>query len=213
MRFVLASASPARLGTLQAAGVAPEVIVSGIDESGVSAVDTASLVQQLAQLKATAVSAGITGPALVLGCDSLLELDGESLGKPDSTDTARVRWQRMRGQSGILHTGHCLIDTAADQAAIAVTSTIVTFGDATNAEIEAYLRTGEPQTVAGAFTIDGLGGWFVEGVHGDHHGVVGLSLPGLRRLLHELGYSLSDIGYPVGVPADSVRHDSVPLVP
>jgi septum formation protein len=197
MRFVLASASPARLSTLRHAGVDPEVIVSGVDEDAITAGTTGELVLRLAAAKAEAVAARLTGaPALVLGCDSLLDLDGEPLGKPGSAAAARERWHRLRGRAGVLHTGHCLIDTARGERAVGGGATGVRFADATDAEIDAYCGTGEPAEVAGAFTIDGLGGWFVEGLDGDHHNVVGVSLPVVRRLLAVLGHGLDAIGYP-----------------
>ena len=197
MRFVLASASPARLVTLHRAGVAPEVLVSGIDEDRITATSAAELTQSLAAEKAAAVADRLSGPALVLGCDSLLEFDGQALGKPGTRAAAVARWQELRGRSGVLHTGHCLIDVVSGRTAAAVASTTVHFADVTDEEIELYCATDEPAGVAGAFTIDGLGGWFVTGVEGDPHTVVGLSLPLLRRLLGELGHSLRDIGYPV----------------
>lgn len=191
MRFVLASASPARLATLRAAGVEPEVIVSGVDEDVLTAESPIALVQVLAQAKAQAVADGLDGPALVLGCDSMLELDGRALGKPADAAEAIERWTQMRGRTGVLHTGHCLIGPSGTRMATA--STTVHFADVTDAEIEAYVATGEPLWVAGAFTIDGLGGWFVDSIEGDHHNVVGLSLPLLRRLLHDLGHGLQDL--------------------
>jgi septum formation protein len=197
VRFVLASASPARLETLRRAGIEPEVIVSGVDESTVHADDTADLVGELAWLKATAVASQLEGAALVLGCDSLLELDGRSLGKPGDVDEARRRWQAMRGQSGVLHTGHALLDTNG-RSARETASTVVHFADITDEEIDLYCSTGEPLAVAGAFTVDGLGGWFVDSVVGDYHNVVGLSLPLVRRMLHAAGYALNDLGYPAG---------------
>lgn len=196
IRFVLASASPARRETLLRAGVVPEVIVSGVDESAVTADTPAQLAQRLADLKALAVGKQLRGEALVLGCDSLLEFDGETLGKPDSVDAAIKRWQRMRGRSGTLHTGHALLDVAAERVVFGTVATIVHFADITDEEIEVYCSSGEPSNVAGAFTIDGFGGWFIDGVEGDHHNVVGLSLPVLRRMLHELNFGLADIGYP-----------------
>ena len=198
IRFVLASASPARLETLRRAGVRPEVIVSGVDEDAVTEPTPAELVLRLAQLKASAVAErlGDAAGALVLGCDSLLELDGEVLGKPGSADAAAKRWRQMRGRSGTLHTGHCLIDTSTGGRASRSVGTEVRFADVTDDEIDAYCATGEPSEVAGAFTVDGLGGWFVEGVDGDHHNVVGVSLPVLRGLLRELGHGLGDLGYP-----------------
>jgi septum formation protein len=193
---VLASASPARLETLRRAGLEPEVVVSGVDEDAISAATTPELVLRLAAAKARAVAEQVAGPAVVLGCDSLLELDGRQLGKPGSAAAAALRWHQMRGRSGILHTGHCLLDTATGREVTRAVATQVQFADVTDAEIEAYCATGEPTAVAGAFTIDGLGGWFVEGVVGDHHNVVGVSLPVVRAMLRELGHGLGDLGYP-----------------
>lgn len=199
-RLVLASASPARRATLLRAGVLPDVVVSDVDEDAVAAaageLGTAQLVELLAAAKARAVAAQVPDGALVLGCDSMLELDGRSLGKPGTFDTAVQRWRAMRGKSGVLHTGHCLIDVAADRSLSETVSTTVRFADLTDEEIDGYCRTGEPLAVAGAFTIDGLGGWFVDAVEGDHHNVVGLSLPALRRMLRALGHTLADLGYP-----------------
>jgi septum formation protein len=188
-RLVLASASPARLATLRAGGVEPSVIVSGVDESQVTGLPPAGLALRLAELKCAAVAAEVTDGALVLGCDSVLELDGEALGKPGDAEAAVRRWRSMRGRSGVLHTGHALRDTASGRDVSATASTVVHFADVTDAEIAAYVATGEPLHVAGAFTIDGLGGAFVTRIEGDHHNVVGLSLPLLRDLLAELGHS------------------------
>ena len=190
-QLVLASASPARLATLRSAGFEPRVVVSGVDESQVSGVPPAELALRLAQLKCRAVAGGedIASDALVLGCDSVLELDGEALGKPEDADEAVRRWQAMRGRSGVLHTGHCLRDVAGSKEATATASTTVHFADVTDDEITAYVATGEPLHVAGAFTVDGLGGGFVTGIEGDHHNVVGVSLPLLRGLVRELGHS------------------------
>jgi septum formation protein len=185
-RFVLASQSPARLATLRSAGVQPEVVVSGVDESTVTG-PPADVALTLAVRKAMAVAPRLTD-ALVLACDSVLDLDGESLGKPDDEHDAVRRWQRMRGRSGVLHTGHCLVDTASGRQTAAVASTTVWFADLSDEEIAAYVGTGEPLGVAGAFTVDGLGGPFVERIEGDHHNVVGVSLPLVRRLMDELGH-------------------------
>jgi septum formation protein len=196
VRFVLASGSPARLETLRRAGVEPEVIVSGVDEDAVTAANTAELVARLAELKARAVAGQAGGSALVLGCDSLLELDGRTLGKPGTIDAARQRWREMRGRTGILRTGHFLLDTGSGRSSTRSVATEERYADAGDAEIDAYCATGEPTAVAGAFTIDGLGGWFVEGVDGDPHNVVGISLPTLRHMLADLGYGITDLGYP-----------------
>lgn len=193
--FVLASASPARLATLRSAGLDPLVIVSGVDESQVTDVPPAELALRLAELKCGAVAGRDDVPAdgLVLGCDSVLELDGVALGKPDDADDAVRRWQAMRGRSGVLHTGHCLHDRATRHQVAATASTTVHFADLTDDEIAAYVATGEPLHVAGAFTVDGLGGAFVTSIEGDHHNVVGVSLPLLRGMVRELGHSWTDL--------------------
>jgi septum formation protein len=194
--LVLASASPARRETLTRAGIRFDVEVSNVDEDGVVAPTTAQLVQQLADLKAEDVARRRAPGTLVLGCDSLLELEDRPLGKPGTAQDAALRWRDMRGSSGILYTGHTLIDVSNDARIRATVATTVRFAEITDAEIDLYCGTGEPQRVAGAFTIDGLGGWFVEAVDGDHHNVVGLSLPTLRKMLRTLGYGLQDLGYP-----------------
>lgn len=190
---MLASASPARLATLRAAGITPEVLVSGVDESAITAPGPAELTAALAELKATAVALRLEAPALVLGCDSLLEFDGAALGKPADAAEARTRWRRMRGRSGVLHTGHYLIDTATDRRVAEVGATEVHFAQVSDDEIEAYVASGEPLHVAGAFTIDGRGAPFVSRITGDHGTVVGLSMPLLRRLLAALGIAITEL--------------------
>jgi septum formation protein len=194
-RLVLASASPARLATLRSAGLDPVVIVSGVDESQLDGLPPAELALQLAELKCAAVAerGDLPAGALVLGCDSVLELDGEALGKPADAAEATRRWQAMRGRSGVLHTGHCLRDGATDRVAAATASTTVHFAEVTDDEIAAYVATREPLHVAGAFTVDGLGGAFVTGIEGDHHNVVGVSLPLVRELAAELGHPWTDL--------------------
>jgi nucleoside triphosphate pyrophosphatase len=191
--LVLASASPARLATLRAAGVEPCVVVSGVDEDQVTGLGPGALAQRLADLKCAAVAEQVTDGSLVLGCDSVLELDGHALGKPSDADEAVARWREMRGRAGVLHTGHCLRDTTSGREATSTGSTVVHFADVTDAEIAAYVASREPLQVAGAFTIDGLGGAFVTRIEGDHHNVVGLSLPLLRDLLAELGHAWTDL--------------------
>ena len=167
-------------------GLDPVVIVSGVDESQLDGLPPAELALQLAELKCAAVAGrdDVPAGALVLGCDSVLDLDGVALGKPGRRRRgAFARWQQMRGRSGVLHTGHSLRDTATGQVAAATASTTVHFADVTDDEIAAYVATGEPLVVAGAFTVDGLGGAFVTGIEGDHHNVVGVSLPLVRELL------------------------------
>ena len=192
--LVLASASPARLATLRSAGIEPLVVVSGVDESQLAGLPPAGLALGLAELKCAAVAArdDLPAGALVLGCDSVLELDGEALGKPGTPDEATRRWRAMRGRSAVLHTGHCVRDLDGRVAA-ATASTTVHFADVSDAEVAAYVATGEPLHVAGAFTVDGLGGAFVTGIEGDHHNVVGVSLPLLRELVQTLGRTWPDL--------------------
>jgi len=189
VRVVLASSSPARLAVLRAAGINPDVIVSGVDEDAYSAASTSELVSVLAQAKAGAVAAGL-GDGVVIGCDSMLDLDGRAYGKPADTAEAISRWRQLSGREGTLLTGHCVLDAAAGRSAQAVAATTVRFGTPTEHEIETYAGTGEPLTMAGAFTIEGLGGWFVESIDGDHNNVIGISLPLLRRLLADLGVTI-----------------------
>ncbi|MET9065969.1 Maf family protein [Streptosporangium sandarakinum] len=188
-RIVLASASPARLALLRSAGLDPEVIVSGVDEEAVTADTPGELCLTLARAKAAAVARDVTD-GLVIGCDSMLELDGRAYGKPSSPEEAVARWRSMRGREGRLLTGHCVIDTASGAQVSEVGATVVRFGVPSDEEITAYVATGEPCRVAGAFTLDGPGGWFVEGIEGDHGNVLGISLPLLRRLLATLGVSV-----------------------
>jgi septum formation protein len=191
-RLVLASASPARLATLRSAGIGPEVVVSGVDESQVRSADPARLAVELAQLKARTVAAELAD-AWVIGCDSVLELGGEVHGKPADAEEARARWRVMRGGSGVLHTGHCLLDTASGREVARSADTVVHFAEPSDEEIDAYVATGEPLQVAGAFTIDGLGGAFVRGIEGDPHTVVGIGLPLLRDMFADLGVRWTDL--------------------
>ena len=194
-RLVLASASPARLSLLRQAGLGPEVVVSDVDESAVKAPRVAEQVALLAAAKAADIAKRETD-ALVIGADSLLEFNGKPLGKPDDAAEARDRWRRMSGRSGILHTGQALFDVqdgAVVSRDIAVASTVVYFATPTPPEIEAYLATGEPLAVAGAFTLDGLGAPFVRRVEGDPAAVVGLSLTVLRTQLAKRGLAITDL--------------------
>jgi septum formation protein len=191
-RLVLASASPARLRLLRAAGLDPEVVVSGVDEGDAAASDPRALVQELAERKARAV-VETAGDALVIGCDSLLDLEGVAQGKPSSRAEAVERWHRMRGRSGTLVTGHCVVDGATSACVGEVVATSVRFGCPSDAEVEAYVATGEPLGVAGAFTLDGRSAPFVDAVDGDPGNVIGLSLPVLRRLLAQLGVGITEL--------------------
>lgn len=211
IHFVLASASPARRRLLLQAGVEPTVYVSDVDEEAVEAdarerygdLGPADLALLLARAKAEAVAAELhDGDHVVLGCDSVLELDGAIHGKPADSSEAIRRWRAMRGRSGILHTGHWLVDDRADSsggtggAVGASVDTAVHFADLDDREIEDYVATGEPLRVAGAFTIDGLGAPYVKAIEGDHTNVVGLSLPTLRELLLDVGIHWSQVMTP-----------------
>lgn len=216
--LLLASASPARLSTLRSAGLDPLVRVSSVDEDAVLAqgrarfgtLEPSDAVLLLAQAKAEDVTRALEQPStetetttplpdLVVGCDSMLELDGEIFGKPADAETAVARWRTMRGRSGVLHTGHWVVDLRDPEdggtggTLGATSSTTVHFAQVSDAEIDAYVATGEPLAVAGAFTLDGRGGAFVSGVEGDHHGVVGISLPLLRELLDQVGVRWTDL--------------------
>ena len=198
--LVLASASPARLALLQAAGFAPRVVVSGVAEDGVDGLDARRAACTLAERKATAVAAALTAAdaagtgdaaALVVGCDSLLAFDGEVRGKPGSAGTAREWWYGYRGRTGTLVSGHAVVDLATGRRAARTAETVVRFGRPSDAEIDAYVATGEPLAVAGGFTLDGYCAPFVDGIDGDHGTVLGLSLPLLRTLLAELGTDIT----------------------
>lgn len=192
VRVVLASASPARLATLRAAGIEPEVVAPDVDERAVAAESPAALAELLADRKCAEVAGrvGGDGRTLVVGGDSVLELDGRPYGKPADAQEAVRRWQSMRGREGVLHSGLSVRLTGGGDVASsrsAVSSAVVRFADLDDDEVEAYVATGEPLGVAGAFTIDGLGGAYVRGIDGDPHTVVGLSLPLLRELVSDLG--------------------------
>ncbi len=221
-RLLLASASPARKATLIAAGITPTIAVADLDEDALLAAnpgrDAAGQVELLATAKARAIAdelrrhaelggqepsglepgglepgaLGEPAPTVVVGCDSMLEMNGQIVGKPHTAEVARERLRAMSGNPGDLHTGHCVIDLESGELAVGTSTTTVYIAELTDADIEAYIATGEPLKVAGSFTIDGYGGPFVDKIEGDHHGVVGISLPLLRHLLADLGHSITE---------------------
>ena len=207
IHLVLASASPARRKLLLQAGIEPTVFVSDVDEDAVEAdarerygeLGPADLALLLARAKAEAVAAELEGNHVVVGCDSVLELDGAIHGKPRDAAEAVARWQAMRGRSGVLHTGHWVVDDRDEGSGGtlgASADTVVHFADLDDDEIEFYVATGEPLRVAGAFPIDGLGAPYIRGIEGDHTNVIGLSLPLLRELLRDIGVHWSDVTTP-----------------
>ncbi|WP_259467956.1 nucleoside triphosphate pyrophosphatase [Rhodococcus sp. SBT000017] len=202
VRLVLASASPARLSVLRGAGVEPIVRVSGVDEDALTAalgpsVTSETVVTELARAKAAAVAetfADSTDDLVIVGCDSMLAIGGELHGKPHSVEVARERWQSMAGNSGELLTGHAVLrvtDGVVVAQAAAHSTTVVHFATPSSVDLEAYLDSGEPLSVAGAFTLDGLGGWFVDRIEGDPSSVIGIGLPLVRTLLTRVGTSLA----------------------
>lgn len=188
--IILASASPARKALLTRAGLRFEIKISGVEEETpeILALGPTQMALTLAEAKAKAVATSTTAEALVIGCDSVFEFEGVAYGKPLTPGVATERWQSMRGKSGVLHTGHCVIDTRTGQSSASVASTKVQFSDISDDEINSYVASGEPLHVAGAFTIDSLGGPYIESIEGDPSCVEGLSLPTLRRLIEELGH-------------------------
>ncbi len=190
-QFVLASASPARRRLLQTAGIEPIVCASNFDESQIQLNNPAELVQTLAQRKAeTVISQFESG--LIVGCDSVLAMDGEIYGKPADAEEACERWQKMQGSFGDLYTGHALIDLDQNRTLVKCQVTRVYFAQMSDRAIKAYVATGEPLKCAGNFALEGRGGLFVEKIEGCHSNVIGLSLPLLRQMLAELGYDVTD---------------------
>ncbi len=190
-QFVLASASPARRRLLQIAGIEPVVSVSNFDESQIQRSDPRQLVEVLAKCKAERV-AGQFESALILGCDSVLLVDGEIHGKPANPTEAVARWQTMRGKVGELYTGHALIDLAQNRTISRPQMTQVYFAQISDRVIERYVATGEPLKCAGAFALEGYGSLFIEKIVGCHTNVIGLSMPVLRQMLEQLGYDVTD---------------------
>ena len=194
-KIVLASQSTSRRRLLEGAGLKPTVIVSNVDEETdfFNAMTPADMVIALAVTKAHTVREQIDYPALIIGCDSTFDVDGVSFGKPGTPDIARERAKAISGRSGLLHTGHCIIDTAQGREIADRVTTKVTFSELTDQEIEDYIASGEPLQVAGGFTLDGFGSPFIPVIEGDYTNVVGLSMPFLRSAMSQLGYSWPEV--------------------
>jgi septum formation protein len=197
--FILASASPARKRLLETIGIQPIILKSDFDESQIEDSNPVELVKKLAQCKAEVITQRLRNQPknegeilLVLGCDSVLAVEGEIYGKPANIEEAIARWQTMRGQVGQLHTGHALINVSTDQTLVYSQTTNVYFSNISDSEIIAYIETGEPLNCAGCFAIEGKGGLFIEKLEGCHTNVIGLSLPLLRKMIQELGYNITN---------------------
>lgn len=194
-KIVLASQSTSRRRLLEGAGINPTIIVSNVNEETdfFNAMSPADMVIALAVTKAHTVREQIDYPALIIGCDSTFDVDGVSFGKPGTPDIARERAKKISGRSGLLHTGHCIIDTAQGREIADRVTTKVTFSELTDHEIEDYIASGEPLQVAGGFTLDGFGSPFIPIIEGDYTNVVGLSMPFLRSAMSQLGYSWPEV--------------------
>jgi septum formation protein len=194
-RIVLASASVSRRRLLESAGLKPTIMVSNVDEETdfFNAMTPADMVITLAITKAHTIREQIDFPAIIIGCDSTFEFDSQSLGKPATAEIAIERASRVRGNTGLLHTGHCIIDTTKDKEISSIVTTKVTFDDMTDAEIVDYVATGEPLHVAGGFTLDGFSSPFIPSIEGDYTNVVGISMPFVRKAFEQLGYSWPEV--------------------
>lgn len=194
-RIVLASASVSRRRLLESAGLKPTIMVSHVNEETdfFNAMKPADMVIALAITKAHTIREQIDFPAIIIGCDSTFEFDSQSLGKPATPEIAIERASRVRGNSGLLHTGHCIIDTTKDKEISSIVTTKVTFDNMTDAEIADYVATGEPLQVAGGFTLDGFSSPFIPSIEGDYTNVVGISMPFVRKAFEQLGYSWPEV--------------------
>lgn len=192
---VLASQSASRRRLLESAGLKPKIMVSHVDEETLffNSLPPADMVIALAITKAHTIRDQIDFPAIIIGCDSTFEFEGKSLGKPGEAKIAKERASRVRGKSGYLHTGHCIIDTARDIEISDRVTTKVTFSDMTDDEIDDYVASGEPLHVAGGFTLDGFSSPFIPSIEGDYTNVVGISMPFLRKAMNQLGYSWPEV--------------------
>jgi septum formation protein len=195
VQIILASASTSRLHLLESVGIAPKILVSGVNEeaSELASLSPAELVIALAILKAHTVKEAAPADSLIIGCDSTFEFEGKSLGKPGSKENAIARCKQLSGKSGYLHTGHCLIDLKNGIELSERSTAKVQFAQMTDAEITDYVDSGEPLNVAGGFTLDGLSAPFITNIEGDPSGIIGLSLPLLRKMIISLGYSWPDL--------------------
>jgi len=194
-KIILASASISRRRLLESAGLTPLIMVSHVDEETdfFNALSPTEMVIALAITKAHTIREQIDFPAIIIGCDSTFEFDGKSLGKPGTPEIAVERAQRVQGNFGLLHTGHCIIDTTKDREISSIVSTKVTFDSMSNHEISDYVASGEPLHVAGGFTLDGFSSPFIPSIEGDYTNVVGISMPFLRRAFRQLGYSWPEV--------------------
>ena len=194
-RIVLASASVSRRRLLESAGLKPTIMVSHVDEETefFNSMKPADMVIALAITKAHTIRDQIDFPAIIIGCDSTFEFDSESLGKPATPEIAIERASRVRGNSGLLHTGHCIIDTTKDKEISSIVTTKVTFDNMTDSEIADYVATGEPLHVAGGFTLDGFSSPFIPSIEGDYTNVVGISMPFVRKAFEQLGYTWPEV--------------------
>ena len=194
-KIILASASTSRRRLLESAGLKPLIMISHVDEESefINELSPSDMVITLAITKAHTIREKIDFPAIIIGCDSTFEFDGKSLGKPGSPEIARERAQRVQGNSGLLHTGHCIIDTSKDREISSIVTTKVTFDQMSDDEINDYVASGEPLHVAGGFTLDGFSSPFIPSIEGDYTNVVGISMPLLRRAFLQLGYSWPEV--------------------
>lgn len=194
-KVILASASVSRRRLLESAGLTPLIMVSHVDEESefFNALSPTDMVIALAITKAHTILEQIDFPAVIIGCDSTFEFDGQSLGKPGTPEIAFERAKRVQGNSGLLHTGHCLIDTVKEREISGIVTTKVTFDSMSDDEINDYIGSGEPLHVAGGFTLDGFSSPFIPSIEGDYTNVVGISMPFIRKAFAQLGYSWPEV--------------------